>query len=252
MMTSRIIYAANRFIGLKCLEKLIISRIEIVALLLPSKKKATYDNEMISLIKDIPVIRGIIFRKEEGLKIIKNLMPDYIISVHFPYIFNPEIILIPKIGSLNLHPAYLPFNRGWNTPTWAILEGTPIGATLNWIDEGIDTGDIAIRRELKIKSEDTAHSLYLRLMELEVKIFEEAILFIKSNSLPRFPQKGKGTFHYKDDLKKILKLKLNKKEKRLLNKLRALTTDRIEESAFFEVLGKKYYIRVEITPEGEN
>ena len=73
---------------------------------------------------------------------LEQLSLDYIICVHFPYIVPREILSIPKYGVTNLHPAYLPYNLGWHTPSWAILENTPIGATLHYMDECVDTGDI--------------------------------------------------------------------------------------------------------------
>ena len=81
---------------------------------------------------DVPLQIGREFRERTGIAFLGELELDLILCVHFPYLLPPEVLSIPSKGCLNLHPAYLPWNRGWHTPSWAILEDTPGGATLHW------------------------------------------------------------------------------------------------------------------------
>jgi methionyl-tRNA formyltransferase len=202
-------------------------------------------------LKGVPMICGKDFRKPEVVKLIDDMSIDYIVSVHFPYIIPPEILSIPRVGTLNLHPAYLPYNRGWNTPTWAILDQTPYGATLHWVDEGIDSGDIALQKKLEILPEDTAHSLYQRVLALELEVFSEAIPLLLRDELPRIPQNEHGTSYRKADLSRIQKLELDESYtvREVINKLRALTTNNINEAAYFEADGIRYFVTVEIEKE---
>jgi len=222
--------------------------------MIPAGQKAECVQEMKALLPDVPVLEGTTFRKPKGLSVLRGLGPDYIVSVHFPYIIPPEVLEIPRIGVLNLHPAYLPYNRGWHTPSWAIIEGTPYGATLHWVDEGLDTGDIALRREVPILPSDTAHTLYQRVLAAEAELFREAIPLMMSRALPRIPQTGKATTHRKEDLASIqhLDLEATAKVGDIVNLLRGLTTNRWDEAAWFEVDGVRYRIRVEIKREGED
>ena len=59
-------------------------------------------------------------------------------------IVKQNILQIPKIGTLNGHPGILPFYRGVDCPHWAILNGEfdKIGASVHWVDQGVDTGKI--------------------------------------------------------------------------------------------------------------
>lgn len=254
MMFPRLIYAANRRIGLRCLEILLEYGWKPLALLVPEGKQGEYVDEMIKIIGDVLVIKGSGFRKPEGVNILRELEPDYILSVHFPYVMPPEVLAIPKIGTLNLHPAYLPYNRGWHTPTWAILDGTPYGATLHWMDEGIDTGPIAIRRELVIHPSDTAHTLYQRVLLLEEELFRNAVPLMASCSLPKVPQEGFGSEHRMADIKRVQYIDLNRyyTAKELLTLLRALTTNRWSEAAYFTFNGVRYRIQVEIREEAKD
>lgn len=250
----RLIYAGNRKIGLRCLEILLEFGWKPVALLVAAGKYAEYSDDMINLVNDVPILRGKSFREAESIDMLKSLKPDYLLSVHFPYIIPKEVLEVPRIGALNLHPAYLPYNRGWHTPTWAILDGTPYGATLHWIDEGIDTGPIALRRPLEILPSDTAHSLYQRVLALEEELFREALPLMAGYRLPRIPQEAKGTMHTKRDIAKVQELNLQEQAtiEELLTLLRALTTNKWSEAAYFVKDGVRYRVRVEIREESGN
>ncbi len=249
MGNTRIVYAANRKIGVQVLRLLRNANCIPVALLLPGDSEGDSNNQMLALTPGVPVLKDKAFRTPEGKVLLASLRPDYILSVHFPYIIPREVLEIPRIGTLNLHPAYLPFNRGWHTPSWAILEQTPYGATLHWIDvEGIDSGDVALRKELSVLPDDTAHTLYQRVLALEEELMREALPLLLEHRLPRIPQEDGGTMHRKADLKAMQRLDLDRKEKvgDVLKRLRALTTNNWKESAYFELDGVRYQVRVEI------
>lgn len=77
-----------------------------------------------------------------ALPLIAALAPDLILTFTFPYRIPPEIIAIPRIAAVNLHPAPLPRYRGPN-PMRMIYDGAPtLGATLHYLDNDFDTGAI--------------------------------------------------------------------------------------------------------------
>lgn len=253
--TPRIGLAANRKIGYDAL-RLLQNNALAPKVLLVAKGKSADDwtrRLVASVTGETTVIRGNIFREPEGIRHLRALDLDYLISVHFPYIMPPGVLSLPRIGTLNLHPAYLPFNRGWHTPSWAIKEGTPYGATLHWIDEGVDTGDIAVQRQIQVHSGDTADSLYQRVLELELQLFAEALPMIRKHRLPRIPQLGDGTAHRKQDLdaQRCLRLDEALPVRETLRRLRALTTNSWNEAAYFDEGGKRYRVRVVIQPDEE-
>ena len=57
-------------------------------------------------------------------------------------ILRAPLLGIPRLGVLNAHMGVLPRYRGMNVAEWAAWEGGLLGATLHWIDPGIDTGRI--------------------------------------------------------------------------------------------------------------
>jgi methionyl-tRNA formyltransferase len=82
-----------------------------------------------------------------ALPLIEALAPDLILSFTFPYRLPPEILAIPRIAAVNLHPTPLPRYRGPN-PMRMIYDGAPmLGATLHYLDNDFDTGAILSQAE---------------------------------------------------------------------------------------------------------
>src|SRR5688572_9082774 len=85
------------------------------------------------------VIEGPALRTDAGREFLRDLAPDYLVSVAFGYILRPDVLAIARAGAINLHTGFLPYNRGAHPNVWSIVEGTPAGATLHWVDAGVDT-----------------------------------------------------------------------------------------------------------------
>lgn len=193
------------------------------------------------------IFEGNDFKKPESIQKLKDLELDYIIGIHFPYIIPKEVLEIPKIGFLNLHPAYLPYNKGWNTPSWAIIDQALYGATLHFMSEKLDEGDIIHQKSIKIESYDTANSLYQKVLKLEFEVFKEAFEDLTSFNPKRIEQTQEGSSYKKSDLQGVREFDLNETivVKDFLNKLRALTTNNPNELAFYMDGDKKIGVRVE-------
>ena len=199
------------------------------------------------------IFRGNQFKTSEAIQLLASLELDYIIGIHFPYLIPTEILTIPKIGVLNLHPAYLPFNKGWHTPSWAIMEGYPYGATLHFMEEALDEGDIIHQKEIEVLPIDTANSLYQRVLKLEENVFFEAFDSLSSLNPNRKKQLDKGSSHQKKELKAIQEINIseNGNALNLINKIRALTTNDVNESAYFMLNDKKIGIQINLFYQNE-
>lgn len=250
-MSIRVAFAGDRQIAVNALKFILKQGVKPLALLVPDGKIATHGDELIRLCSHLgrnKILSGHAFRTEAGVRLLKKLKLDYIISVHFPYIYPGKVLRISGHGALNLHPAYLPYNRGWHTPTWAIVDQTPFGATLHFMAEAVDVGDIVHQRKIRIRPVDTADSLYRRVLELELRVLKEAWPQLETFTYRRRPQSGKGTSHRKKDLQVIQLIELDRKVRAgdLIRRLRALTTDKEEEAAYFVAGGKKYRVRIDL------
>ena len=255
-MTTRFAFAGDRQVAVDCLSILLETNASPETLLVSGPDRATHDRVLreLSGLSSDRVLVGKEFREPAGIDLLRSLDLDYVIGVHFPYIVPDEVLAIPRLGVLNLHPALLPYNRGWHTPSWAILDGTPIGATLHFMDSGLDTGDIVAQVELEVRPEDTAHTLYGRLLQLEVELFRQAWPLLASGNPPRRAQPAaEGSSHNRADLAseaiRRLDLEASVPVKDILRTLQALTTYDQGEAAYFEVDGRRYTVQVNITPE---
>lgn len=253
------IFAGDRDISVWVLKYLIDKGFKPEALMITEKNKASHAQELIKLsaLPSSKIFEGNEFKSTKGLSTLSEIKPNFIFGIHFPYLIPKNVLEIPRNGFLNLHPAYLPFNRGWHTPSWAIIEKTPIGATLHFMEEKLDAGDIIHQKEIIIEPNETANSLYQRLKLVEFETFKEAFPKLIDGSFQRTKQDlTKGTSHVKKDLfsDEIQKLDLDKEFKGvdLIDKLRALTTNNISEAAYFINNGRKYHLQIKIEEEVSN
>lgn len=257
MADLRIAFAGDRDLSVWILKYLLEQQVKPVALMVSTTKNATHADELrelCSFLGDEHVLHGRQFREPEGIAMLASLNLDYVIGIHFPYIVPETVLSVPRIGVINLHPAYLPYNRGWHTPTWALLEGTPVGATLHFMDAGLDTGDIIHQKQLKPSPGETANSLYVRLKQLEFEVFQEAWGSLANKTFIRQKQQSDaGTEHNRKDLftEEVQKLDLDAQVNTgdLLLRLRGLTTNRVDEAAYYEADGKRYRVQVIIHEE---
>lgn len=246
-------YAGDRLLSVEILSFLINEGYKPSFLIVGDSKSSSHKQELINLsgLEESNIHNMSFVNDPENAGILNDYEVDYIFGIHFPYIIYENVLSIPKIGFLNLHPAYLPYNKGWYTPSWAIIDKKKYGATLHFMSEELDGGDIVAQKEITVEPYFTANELYKNVLELEKKVFIDALPELLSLKPKRMQQSGKGTSYNKKDLSKIQKIDTENKilPLELIDKLRALTTNNIDEAAYFILDEKKYKIQINIIPE---
>lgn len=102
---------------------------------------------------------------------LNEIAPAAIIVVGYGRIIPKWMLELPKYGNINLHASLLPKYRGAAPIQWAIANGEQVtGVTTMRIDEGLDTGDILLQKELAILDEDTAETLSPRLAAIGAEL----------------------------------------------------------------------------------
>jgi methionyl-tRNA formyltransferase len=108
----------------------------------------------------IPVLRPAAVNAAESLAEIGKFAAELHVSMSYDQILRKDILDIPPRGTLNCHAGALPFYRGRNPLTWALINGEKeFGITVHWVDLGIDTGDIVRQIKVPIRAEDTYATL---------------------------------------------------------------------------------------------
>lgn len=243
-------FAGDRKISCSILEYIMGRGYKPEAIFVSDFEKASHDEELIHIsgLSDSLIFRGNEFKTSQAIQILASLELDYIFGIHFPYIIPSEVLRIPKIGVVNLHPAFLPFNKGWHTPSWAIIEGYPYGATLHFMEEALDEGDIIHQKEIEVLPTDTANSLYQKVLKLEEEVFFEAFDNLSKLNPKRMKQIKEGTSHQKKELKVVQEINIseNINPLDLINKIRALTTNDPNESAYYIMNNKKIGVQINL------
>ncbi len=243
----------NNWLGWKVLEWLSDQGEEIVGLSVHPSSKRKHGDEILSTagLPDERVFDARNLEDEEFLDRIRELEPDIGVSILFDYILKPPFLQIFERDVINLHPAYLPYNRGQYPNVWSIVEGTPAGTTLHYIDPEIDTGDIIARKGVNVEAVDTGQTLYEKLERASLELFKEAWPAIATGSVSRVEQqKNEGTYHRTRDVEQIDEIDLDEsyKARDLINILRARTFPP-HESAYFKEGEKKVFVRVDLEYE---
>jgi methionyl-tRNA formyltransferase len=141
---------------------------------------------------------------------------DWILSVYYPNILDAKLLEHPTEGALNLHQAELPRYRGSNVFSHSIMNARDDdhwkhGTTLHFMAPQVDAGDIVARRFAEIRADDTARSLYERVRDESVTLFEEHLPNIVDGTVhemrtPQEEYEGERYYYSKDsltDLKEI-------------------------------------------------
>jgi methionyl-tRNA formyltransferase len=197
---------------------------------------------------DVEIVEEI--TEKDELEVIEQLKPELAISSGFEHKVPKDIIDIPEKGIVNLHPSYLPFNRGSHPFIWPIVEDTVAGVSIHYMNEEIDEGPVIAKERVEIKPSDTAGELRERLMQRQFELFKENWKLIKNGVRGERQDLSMGNVHYRNDLEEVREIDLDEKMEvgELIDMLRGLTYGD-EKLAYFEKKGERYYISVDIEEE---
>ncbi len=125
---------------------------------------------------------------------LKGLEPELGVVVAYGRILKPELLAVPRLGTLNVHYSLLPKYRGAAPVQWSLARGEArTGVSLFWLDEGMDTGPIFLSRELEVGPEEDAGELQERLVRLGLGALGDALSEIEAGRIRREPQRGEAS-----------------------------------------------------------
>jgi len=142
-----------------------------------------------ALAEGIPVLQPERARGEEFLARLRPLEPDLSVVVAYGQILRPEVLALPRLGSVNIHGSLLPELRGAAPVQWAIIRGLAMtGVTIMRMDAGLDSGPVLLRVEEPIDADESGSELASRLAELGAEALVEALALVEENGLIEQPQ----------------------------------------------------------------
>ena len=133
---------------------------------------------------NIPVFQPASMRDGKALEIISSLNAELIIVVAFGKILPKEVLESVKYGCINIHASLLPKLRGAAPIQWSIINGEEVtGVTSMQMNEGLDTGDMLLKKSVPITENMNAGELHDALSVLGAEVMTETIDLLKKGDL---------------------------------------------------------------------
>jgi methionyl-tRNA formyltransferase len=132
----------------------------------------------------------------QAIEFLKGLRADIFIVSAYGFILSQQILDIPRLFAVNLHPSLLPLYRGAAPINWAIIKGEKMtGVSLIKMSQKMDAGEIILQRSTEIYDHDTAITLGKRLSELASCLLLQSLDLIERNQCRFIRQdEAKATF----------------------------------------------------------
>ena len=176
-----------------------------------------------ALEKNIPVYQPDTLKDGAILPILEEYRPDVIIVVAYGKILPEYILKFPKYGCINIHGSLLPKYRGAAPIQRAVIDGEEVsGVTSMYMEKGLDTGDMLIKRELPIGRETTAGEYHDELAVLGGEVLLDTLDALAAGTLS--PEKqDEALSTYASQLSKAEgEIDWNNTNEQIYNKIRGL------------------------------
>lgn len=191
MNISKIVVCAYHNVGYRCLEELLRQGAGVA--LIFTHEDSPSEEIWFSSVKELAEQHGIPcltsdINEPANVARLRELAPDFILSFYYRNMIRPELLDIPRLGALNLHGSYLPKYRGRVPVNWAVINGeTETGATLHYMVEKPDAGDVVDREKVEISFTDTAFDVFNKLTTAAVTVIARSWPLLLAGTAPRLP-----------------------------------------------------------------
>ncbi len=121
---------------------------------------------------------------ERSLEILKRIQPDCIVVAAYGQILPKEILDLPKYGCINIHASLLPKYRGAAPIQHCLLNGEKeTGVTIMQMAEGLDTGDMLMKKSIAVQENEIAEELHDRLSQLGAEMILPVLEELQNGTL---------------------------------------------------------------------
>ncbi|HAF44882.1 MAG: formyltransferase [Sideroxydans sp. GWF2_59_14] len=164
---SRAVVFAYHNVGVRCLNVLLAHGVDVA--LVVTHRDNPKETIWFESVRNLAELHGIPTITPDNPNVpeveaqIRALQPDFFFSFYYREMLKAPLLAIPKRGALNMHGSLLPKYRGRVPVNWAIIRAeTETGATLHYMTEKPDNGDIVAQQAVPILPNDTAHEVFLK------------------------------------------------------------------------------------------
>lgn len=134
---------------------------------------------------NVPVYEVENVNDKSSLAILESWECDLLVVLGWGQILSPEVLMLPKIGTVGAHASLLPRNRGNAPVNWAIINGEPqTGNSLSWLVSDVDAGDVIDQRSFPISQYDTCRTIYDAVAESNRDMLLSLLPKLRDGSIP--------------------------------------------------------------------
>jgi methionyl-tRNA formyltransferase len=192
----RIVFMGTPDFAVPCLQTLIDNNHQVVGVITQPDRAKGRGNKLtpppVKILAEkyeLPVFQPDKVKTPEFVEKLRELAPDVIVVVAFGQILSQAILDIPPKGCINVHGSLLPKYRGAGPIQWSIINGDKTtGVTTMFMDKGVDTGDMILKREFDIDIKDTYETLHNKMSLVGAEVLIETLALIEQGKAPRTPQ----------------------------------------------------------------
>ncbi|MBN2040826.1 MAG: methionyl-tRNA formyltransferase [Spirochaetes bacterium] len=145
--------------------------------------------KVLAVKNNIPVLQPEKLSDKEFVKEISTFSADIYVVVAYGKLIPSEIFNIPRYKTVNVHPSLLPKYRGAAPMQWALINGEEeTGITIQYINEGMDTGDILGQTKITLNQEMTCEDLYNTVLPLGANLLLDVLGKLPNNGITPLKQ----------------------------------------------------------------
>ena len=162
-------------------------------------------------------------KDEEVIKILKNLDADLFVVVAYGQLLSEQVLNIPKYGCINVHGSLLPKYRGAAPIQWSIINGEEkTGVTIQYMEKGMDSGDMILKEEIIIEKTETYKTLYDKMSIVGAEALIKAIELIETGNVNAEKQNHDEATYAPMIYKEMGHINWNNSSKDIINLIRGI------------------------------
>lgn len=142
----------------------------------------------------LPVLAVRDFEHPQTLAALAGLGADVAVVACFTRRIPATVLRLPRLGFLNLHPSLLPAYRGPSPLFWQLRDGATTGVTIHYLDEQLDTGDIAAQMAVPLPDGLTGPEADRRLTAAGLELLRGVLYDLARGVVQRRPQPPGGSY----------------------------------------------------------
>ncbi|MGE5087562.1 MAG: formyltransferase [Candidatus Levyibacteriota bacterium] len=190
-MTRAVVFAYHN-VGARCLRVLRAHDVDVALVVTHEDDPA--ETQWFARVADVAADLGLPWiapanaNAQETVARIAALAPDFVFSFYYRAMLGAPLLALASRGALNMHGSLLPHYRGRAPVNWAVLHGERrTGATLHYMADKPDAGDIVAQQAVPILPDDTAKEVFDKVTVAAEICLDDVLPALLAGTAPRLP-----------------------------------------------------------------